>query len=299
MAQLTLEDGGRLWYEDIGRGPVLVGVHGWAMSGTLFAPQHRLAGDFRVITPDLRGHGRSSPLPAGGGVATLAADLATLCERLSLERVCLIGWSMGAMVVWRLLAGRAAGRIAAVVVEDMSPRILNDHAWSLGLLGGHDAVSTARLIELMQADWPAYTNLFVPRIFAAGCESTQPPLIEMARMAALRADPASMARLWADMARQDLRDIVRRIAVPALIAHGSASQLYPPAVSDWLARHMADAERVCFARSGHAPHLEEPDRFNRLVADFVLGTSPADVPQSSPAFPAEAAAATPAKGDSP
>jgi len=297
MAQLTLEDSGTLWYEDTGEGPVLVSVHGWAMHGGLFAPQVELAGRFRLITPDLRGQGRSSPLGPDHDLATLAADLGVLLERLSLERVLLHGWSMGALVVWELMAGPAAARVAGLIVEDMSPRILNDRSWQLGLLGGHDRATTERLILQMSSDWPAYIELFVPRIFAARRAARDARLLQVARAAALQADPASMARLWASMAGADFRAIVPRISVPTWIVHGGASQLYPTAVSQWLVSQMPNARRVCFETCGHAPHLEDPAHFNRVITDCADALGLLRAEHASGPAPAEVELETPVTGD--
>jgi pimeloyl-ACP methyl ester carboxylesterase len=268
MPELALQHSGRVVYDDIGDGPVLVCLHGWAMQAGLFAAQRELAGRFRVITPDLRGHGRSTPLPGGQGLALLARDLEALFVHLDLERVILHGWSMGAQVAWHLLGGRCAARVAGLLVEDMSPRITNDAEWQLGLADGYDERTSKRVLADMRADWIAFTDRFVPRIFAPG--PTVPPagLLDVARAAALAADPSSMQALWMSMTAADLRETIRHIALPVLIVHGGSSQLYPAATSRWLESRMPHAQRICFRHSGHAPHLEEPARFNQTITAF-------------------------------
>jgi pimeloyl-ACP methyl ester carboxylesterase len=67
---------------------------------------------------------------------------------------------------------------------------------------------------------------------------------------------------------QDFRDELARIEQPSLIVHGAHSQLYGPDTAAYLAHALPDARAVRFDHSGHAPHLEEPELFNRLVRDF-------------------------------
>lgn len=227
-AIVKLPDGARLAYRASGTGRPLIFVHGWGMGGATFEHQHRhLSGRFRVISVDLRGHGNSSPLAEGQGLDTLGGDLMELMRVLALEDVALIGWSLGAMVCWEVLA-REPARIAALVVVDMVPKILNDPGWNLGLRAGRDASVYSSSIERMRRAWPAYTRVFVPRIFA---RDAAPELIERACALAAGNDPESMARLWAAMVEADYRDALARIDVPTLVVHGARSQLYRPAAA--------------------------------------------------------------------
>ncbi len=266
-AILDLSDGARLAYRVTGRGRPLVFVHGWGMGGTAFEHQHRdLSARFRVVSLDLRGHGGSSPLAVGQGLDTLGLDLVELLAALDLDEAVLVGWSLGAMVCWEALA-RAPQRIAALVVIDMVPRLLNDEGWKLGLRAGSDAGVFAASIARMRRDWPAYTRVFVPRIFARDGARTA-ALIEQACALAAGNDPESMARLWAAMVETDYRDRLPGIRVPTLIVHGERSQLYRPAAARALAAAIPGAREVGFADSGHSPHLEQPELFNRTIEEF-------------------------------
>lgn len=86
-----------LHYDEAGEGFPLVFIHGWAMSGNVWAYQRPLAERFRVITLDLRGHGKSSPA-SSYAFGDFASDVALLFDRLGLRRAALVGWSLGAQV---------------------------------------------------------------------------------------------------------------------------------------------------------------------------------------------------------
>lgn len=260
---------------DSGNAPLLF-VHGWAAHGGLFAPQlARFADTHRVIAPDLRGHGRSRA-GAAPDIAGMADDVASLLEDLDLEGVVAVGWSMGAVVLWDLLRrSAAASRIAGLLVIDMTPRILNDVSWRLGLAGGFDALDSARATMRMREDWKAYSvrvaaNALAPEGATAALRETL--LTDFADN-----DAGLMAQAWDSLCALDLRADIAGIATPTLVAYGARSQLYAPEVSAYLVAHAPNAVRVAFQRSGHAPHLEEPERFNRLLNDFVAILSGQDV----------------------
>ena len=85
--------------------------------------------------------------------------------------------------------------------------------------------------------------------------------------AAQRCRPRS-ARSGRSLIRQDVRALLERIQHPTLIVHGAQSQLYGDDTADHLVAALPNARAVRFDRSGHAPHLEEPELFNATLRDF-------------------------------
>jgi len=76
MSEITTGQGGRLAYEESGSGPVLLFIHGWAMSGRVWRYQREeFSTDHRVITLDLRGHGSSAIPDAGPSIDDFAGDI--------------------------------------------------------------------------------------------------------------------------------------------------------------------------------------------------------------------------------
>jgi pimeloyl-ACP methyl ester esterase len=254
-------------------------VHGWGVSGALFEEQIRgLSSQFRVIVPDLPGHGASAPWPPGAPFSHLADSLAQLVTELGLSSFCLVGWSLGALVAWDLLRRHPEAPVAGLVTIDMVPRLLNDDQWSHGLRAGPDRHVFDRMLELMRRDWPACVALFVPRIFAAGDGERRARLVTGATAIALRNDPRSMAEIWGLLVEQDLRADLAGIDLPALVVAGARSQLYRPAAAEWIAGQMPRARLQVFDASGHAPHLEQPDEFNRALAEFAGSLDAPQVP---------------------
>ncbi|MDT0473250.1 alpha/beta hydrolase [Streptomyces sp. DSM 41014] len=98
--------------------PAILLVHGWGGDGREWSPHaETLAGRFRVVVPDLRGHGRST-VPAQGNTPTeMADDLAVLTRDLAAGPVIAVGHSMGGQVV-NLLAVRHPHAVRSVVALD-------------------------------------------------------------------------------------------------------------------------------------------------------------------------------------
>src|SRR5688572_3396261 len=94
-----------LYYEDHGSGSPVVLIHGWPLSGASWEKQTAalLAAGHRVITYDRRGFGRSSRPSVGYNYDTFAADLNTVLTTLKLEKVALVGFSMGSGEVARYI----------------------------------------------------------------------------------------------------------------------------------------------------------------------------------------------------
>ena len=270
---LQLRDGGRLAWREAGAGTPVLFVHGWSVDGSLFSRQMAaLAPGFRVICPDLRSHGLSDPAP-DAGVSMLADDLQELIGHLRLRDVVAIGWSLGAMVLWHMLSHGRLPTIAGLVTVDMSPMIHNTPDWQLGLLDGRDYEKATGATAAMTGNWPKMVRQFVPRIFAAEFEQTNPQTVDDVVQIARQGDVATLAAIWHSMADQDFRASLPRIQVPALVTYGARSQLYHAETARFVAQALPVSDLIEFTRSGHTPHVEEPDQFNKAIEVFARGVS--------------------------
>jgi len=256
-------------FRDEGRGTPILLIHGWGVSGALFDAQFEaLADRHRVIAPDLRGHGDSDPFTASMPFAHLADDIALLMGELDLDRACVVGWSMGAMVAWDLLLRYPGLNVAGLITLDMVPQLLNGPEWQHGLRDGEDIRVFNRQIRQMREDWPGFAEWFVPRMFAERPDGPDKAVLQQALEIALANDNESLALIWTRMAEQDFRASLASIEQPTLIIAGARSQLYGVRAGQWIATSMPNARLEIFSESGHAPHIEEPQRFNKLLSEF-------------------------------
>jgi pimeloyl-[acyl-carrier protein] methyl ester esterase len=151
----------------------------------------------------------------------------------------------------------------------MVPRLLNGPEWSFGLREGESTQVFEGNIEAMLNDWPAFAAYFVPRIFSSLPTASTKELVNRALTVALSNHPGNMTRAWTQMAEQDFRASLAQIDLPTLVVSGSNSQLYSAAAGEWVASQMPRARTVVFSDAGHAPHLEQPEKFNHMLSEFI------------------------------
>jgi pimeloyl-ACP methyl ester carboxylesterase len=233
--------------------------------GGFFERQRALADHFRVLTVDLRGHGRTGPGPESPKIATLSQDVAGLVGHLDLDQAIGIGWSLGAAVLWRVLAGAESARFDGAVVVDMTSRVLNDGDWDLGL----SRETCEARSQAIRDDFPAFAAAAGQAIFATpGAEA------DRAASAFAANDPAAIGALWQSLVEEDFRPLLPSIEQPTLVVHGARSHLYGADTADHLVATLPNARAIAFDRSGHAPHLEQPELFNAAIREFAATLPP-------------------------
>lgn len=276
MNGFTASDGTRIAYRETGEGRPIVLLHGLMAHSGFFAEQDALAADFRLIAVDLRGHGASAA-SIGLTIDRMAEDVAELAEALDLEDAIGVGWSLGASVLWKVLDGRASGRFAGAIVVDMTPRVANDGDWRLGLEPEHCEARARAIAE----NFETFANAAGQAIFA---QPTRAALLDRAEWAGqefARNDSVSIGAIWASLAGEDFRPLLGRIRQPTLIVHGAKSHLYGSDTAEHLGEVLPNARIIRFESSGHSPHLEQPDLFNRTVREFAASLPPVRVTRTA------------------
>jgi non-heme chloroperoxidase len=251
--------------EAAGSGPPVVFIHGWSMSGRFFRRQvEGLSGRFRVVVPDLRGHGASEKADRGHTVPQYAADLHAILGELSVERPVLVGWSMGAMVGYEYLRAYGRGGVAGLVVVDQPP---SDFAWEGYEFGVFTMEELRDMNEQLQLDQETVVDEFTRLMVHKPDEET------LAWMAAeiLRVPPVIASTILLDQTLRDYRDFLPRIDVPALVLFGEDDKLTSPRAGEYIAERIPGARLQTFAESSHCPFWEESEAFNDAVTAFVTG----------------------------
>ncbi len=253
-----------LHYEEEGEGFPLVFIHGWAMSGNVWAYQRPLAERFRVITLDLRGHGKSSPA-AEYAFGDFASDVALLFDRLGLQRAALVGWSLGAQVALESI--RLLGdRVAALVLVAATPKFTATDGWPHGL-----PATEARGLGLrLKRDYDGTLGAFFKRMFAED-ELTRDQYQSIVRDIVIPRplpDHEAVLAALATLAEGDHRAILASITSPTLIIHGERDSICPPGAGRYLADAIPGA-RFLEMGEGHAPFLSRPEMFNRKLSEFI------------------------------
>ncbi len=250
-----------------GRLPVVL-LHGWSCHGGFFERgMQDLQDETLLLAPDLPGHGKTGA-DVELTIEAAADALAALLEARGLEQVVLVGWSMGAHVAFSLIERHGTSRLASLVVEDMTPKVLNDDDWNLGTKNGNNAIINLQLINTIETQWPLLAEAISKGILAEGLEP-DPALLAFNRREMLAAEPPLIAPMWTSLTAQDFRPLMSLIDIPVHLARGAHSPLYGRNVAEWQAERLADATIHDFARSGHAPHMEEPAAFTDLLRSLI------------------------------
>lgn len=270
MPFVIATDGVPIHYRSMGTGQPIILVHAWTMNGRFFEPNMRaLAEKYRVITIDMRGHGRSGKDLINLTMRQLGRDINAVIEHLDLRNVVLGGWSMGMTATYNYLSEFGTGRLAGVISIDMSPRILSDEGWPHATYGGMTAtLSLAFQARILDEGLPALAAEILPMTFATGAV-VSPEMAELVEAESASVPTLAALALWVSMSSQDWRALLPKIDVPFLVTQGGRSACYPTDVWRYIADHAPDARVEIFEESGHSPHIEEVDRFNRVVDAFV------------------------------
>lgn len=255
--------GEQLWYEDTGVGTPLVFLHGWCVSSAVWQLQFEgLSASFRLIAPDLRGHGRSRSVQGPFGFEHFAADLAELLHFLDLKDVVLIGWSMGAQIALQAYDD-LIGRLAGLVLVSATPCFTSKKDYQFGLTSSE---ATGMRLKVQRNIDRALSG-FHTRMFADGEFETAEMSDQVAGLLAvvtLPGTPAAIAALDA-LAGTDQRSLLTRISLDTLILNGDRDLICLPQASDYLTEHLKSARHSVFTGCGHAPFLTRAERFNREI----------------------------------
>jgi 3-oxoadipate enol-lactonase len=257
-------DGRRLAWRSAGGGPPLLLVNGYAATGADWDPQllMRLARSFEVICPDNRGVGDSELGAAGFTVDSMAADLEALLDSLGLERVPVVGWSMGGFLA-QCLALRAPRRVAALALlstDPGGPEAIPPAAAVWADLIDHSGTPRERATRLI--------SLLFPPALAPQIDSQFGEVVAAAR-AALSLDSLRAQELAMSAWHAEPQGAPAASGPPVLIAHGDEDVVIPVANAAALAARWPGATVERFAGGGHAFMAQEPARLAGLIRDFL------------------------------
>jgi pimeloyl-ACP methyl ester carboxylesterase len=242
----ALEDA-QLHYQEHGVGDPLLLVHGFTGDGEMWANVVSAFADrYRVIVPDLRGHGRSTGAPETIRHHRLGADLVALVDHLDIERAHFVGHS--------------AGAVAMLFVGSQHPSRVR----TLTLVGGTNA-------------WDAHYRAYLRRRMAEW--EADPGWVDVQR---LPHDPVHGEDHWRVLLAK-LREVddgldelpfgpadLAAITRPALVLHGDRDPFFPVRVATTMYEAMPNAELAVLPAVGHGPPWERTYLFVRVLADFLV-----------------------------
>ena len=268
-------DGIELYYEETGSGDPLLLIMGLATDCTAWLFQvPDFADQYRTISFDNRGVGRSAK-PAGSyTIHRMADDAAAILDTLEIECAHVVGVSMGGMIAQELALRhpqRVRGLVLACTYPEPDEDVERQREFGIQQFGGSVTAAGETRIDVSTLDPMMFLQHLLPRVFNQSFIDKELPRIMQLFSGALQwgfSMEAILGQIDAVMGHRTT-DRLHGITAPTLVITGDADLLIPPANSDILARNIPGAKLVKVPGGSHAFNFETPEIFNREVLDFL------------------------------
>lgn len=286
------EDGAEIKYVDEGQGPAILYIYGM---GSNLASQENfiqvMKNHCRFIVFDQRGYGVTKG-QGEIGIHQSARDAKALMTCLSIDKFVLMGYSMGAAVVFSFIEQFGCNNLNKIIIGDMSPKLINENDWHFGLYQGqytremynHDLdvirnnyerfalILTEQLLTKGTPDeirnFSGSTMEIRTRIAAGGHN----PLIVQALFNGLVDVSKEHQRhnydYWVTMAGADFRPVLKNITVPTAFIYANPGSGYCPDTAKYMHTQVNDS--VLFPMNGcsHMAAAENAAQYIKYICDF-------------------------------
>ncbi len=254
-------NGTELHYRDAGssKDAVLL-LHAFPLHSGMWARQiAALEKRHRVVAPDYRGLGKSSPSSQESTMELIAQDVRALLEHLRIERVGVVGLSMGGYLAFELYR-QAPGLFRGLALCDTRANADTPE-------GAASREKFAQTALEKGLGWVA--DEFVPKLLRP---QPDPAVVTEVRALVGGGTPAGVAAAQRGMAkRPDSFPTLATISCPVLVLVGDEDGLTPPADADKLAAAVKGAKLVKVPAAGHLSNIENAEAFNAALVPFLDG----------------------------
>ena len=246
-----------LYVDDLGTGTPLVLVHGFLGSSAIWSPQKLFLNKyFRLIVPALPGFGESSKLNSLDSIEDMASSIIKVLQKKNIKKFYLMGHSMGGMV-------------AQEIVKKCKDKVLKLICYSTGSIGdipGRFETINDSINKLNQDGIEITASRISKKWFVKGEKDKNFYLCEQANKATSL--DAAINALNA-MKRWNGKDSLKNIKVKTLIIWGDLDTAYNFDQVNMLKNNILKSEMKVFENCSHNVHLEDPEKFNLIVKQFL------------------------------
>jgi pimeloyl-ACP methyl ester carboxylesterase len=250
-----------LHVRDSGNGSAVLLLHAFPLNSRMWQPQiEALNGRARFLAVDFPGFGLSPPLDGAPSLADYAARVRDLLDQRGIEKLIVVGLSMGGYVSFRL-AELLGSRLSGLLLADTRPTPDTE----AGVLARHELAA-----EVEAEGVEVAANEFIPKLIGSTSLRTQPGIVEWVRSVILENSVAGVADALRAMAgRPDSTALLERLACPVVCVVGDEDTITPPDVVQAMASRIPNARVEVIGQAGHLTNLEAPDAFNRVLAGVI------------------------------
>ncbi len=240
----------------VGNGELVLFLHGirgnrrnWLGQIEFFARR------FKAAAWDARGYGDSDDYDGPLQFDYFTWDVLRVAEHFKAKKLHLVGLSMGGRIA-RNVALRTPERVHSIVLISTDP--------------GFDTLPTSRVMQFVN-ERRVRTPQSLKTLLGSG--SSRAAYEELLDSVARLHEASYQKTLEASVA-QDRGAPIQKIRVPTLVIAGEEDTAYPPELAEEMARRIPGAELLMLERTGHLANLEQPEKFNQAVFDFVSRHTP-------------------------
>jgi 3-oxoadipate enol-lactonase len=266
MRKVARVRGIEIAYTDEGAGTTVVMLHGFPFNRTMWSEQaESLRGAWRVVAPDLRGHGETTVTDGPATMEELADDLAALLDELNIERAVIAGLSMGGYVALAFVR-KYAERVRALVLADTRAQADTDEARHTREVNAQRALKDG-MHEI--------ADVMLPKLLTQETSERNTEVLARVREMILGTNPRGAAAALRGMAlRRDQTDLLPEISMPTLIIVGSEDSITPPADAEAMHAKIKGSRLVMIEGAGHVSNIERPCEFNHALEEFLSSLKP-------------------------
>jgi pimeloyl-ACP methyl ester carboxylesterase len=248
LTQLLLK-GSNVAYDEVGLGKPLVFIHGACENSSFWNHQRILSDRYKIITVDLPGHGRSSPLSCEIEIKKYSDVVSEFIRMTCREKPILVGHSMG---------GAIALMNAIEHPNSLKGFVLVCSGAKLGVLPSIREGLRSRFEETVKA-------VVGPRQFSS---KTNLETIRFVTNEILKCNNGIAAGDYEACNGFDVRQKLQSIQLPVLIIAGEEDKMTPITWSTYLKENIPRSKLVVMRDASHLPMLERPAEFNRYLGEF-------------------------------
>jgi pimeloyl-ACP methyl ester carboxylesterase len=266
---IEVEKNVRLHVTDLGEGKPVVLIHGWPLSDAMYEYQYNalVQRGFRVIGITLRGFGQSDKPYGKYNYDVFVDDIKVVLDKLNIQDATLGGFSMGGATVIHYMAKHKGAHVSKLALFGAAAPVWTKRSdFSFGLWTKEDVDG---LIALNTTDRPALMKNF-GEIFGASATSVNVGLGQWLGNINAQASSYAMQESLKALRDSDLREDLKKINVPTLILHGKQDHICSYDLAEQMKALIKTSELVPFENSGHALFVEEREKFNTTLIEFIL-----------------------------
>ena len=246
--------------------PVIIFIHGFPLNKSMWDKQMiALKDKYRVIAYDVRGHGDSEAGDGDFSIELFVNDLLGMMDVLKVEKTVLCGLSMGGYIALNAVT-KHPDRFDALVLSDTN--CLDDTSEA-------KEKRLKAIDNIRENGVEKFADESIKNLFALESFTTREAEIAAAKEMIVKTSNQSLfSTINALAQRKETCSILPEIKVPVLIMVGEEDKITPPEASKLMHDNIKDSRLSIIENAGHLSNMENPDRFNEQLKQFVASVNP-------------------------